>query len=42
MRWGSNGAFRGVLGSNLNNCQIKAGDLPFGGFPAARKISQGR
>ena len=40
MRWGSNGAFK--LGNNLNNCQIKAGDLPFGGFPAARKISQGR
>tara|TARA_R100000963_G_scaffold31540_1_gene22934 strand:+ start:875 stop:2089 length:1215 start_codon:yes stop_codon:yes gene_type:complete len=40
MRWGSNGTFK--LGHNVANCQIKAGDLPFGGFPAARKISQGR
>jgi lambda family phage minor tail protein L len=38
MRWGSNGTFK----HGNTNCQIKAGDLPFGGFPAARKISQGR
>ena len=37
MRWGLNGTFKGVN----NNCTIKAGDLPFGGFPAARKIARG-
>ena len=37
MRWGLNGTFK--VGNE--GCKIKAGDLPFGGFPAARKISQG-
>ena len=39
MRWGLNGSFKN--GNNSNNCKIKAGDLPFGGFPAARKIARG-
>lgn len=37
MRWGLNGTFKGVN----NTCSIKAGDLPFGGFPASRKIARG-
>ena len=39
MRWGLNGAFKNT--NALKDCKIKAGDLPFGGFPAARKIARG-
>ena len=39
MRWGLNGTFKN--GKDIGNCKIKAGDLPFGGFPAARKIARG-
>ena len=39
MCWGLNGAFKNNKG--IGNCKIKAGDLPFGGFPAARKIARG-
>jgi len=39
MRWGSRGSVQNNGG--LSSCGISKGELPFGGFPAARKVYRG-